>query len=140
MFQGKNASTSYGKMVVDVKIVTINMNIVGKCCYQKDNHKRASVLRERTMGKKNFYELEKKGEIKKDDDRHHTKIKKAHITNEGSFASMEGWNTTWLGMSNMTPFLETSKPRESIVSQSKLISIEEKIKILVDKCWKPTIF
>jgi hypothetical protein len=49
-----------------------------------------------------------------------------YIRNEGFFASMEGWNTTWLGMSDMTPYLETSKPHESIVSQSKLISIEEK--------------
>jgi hypothetical protein len=37
---------------------------------------------------------------------------------------MEGWNTTWLGMLDMTPSLKTSKPREYIISQSKLISIE----------------
>jgi hypothetical protein len=110
MFQGKNASASYGKVVVDVKIVTTNVNVVGKCCYHKHNHKRTNVPRKRTMEKKNFYELEKKGEIKEDDGRHHTKIKKTYITNEGSFASMKGWNTTWLGMSDMTPFLETSKP------------------------------
>ncbi len=72
MFQGENALASYGKVVVDVKIVITNVNVVGKCCYQKHNHKRRSVQRERTMEKQDFYELEKKGEIKEDDGRHHT--------------------------------------------------------------------
>jgi hypothetical protein len=62
MFQGKNASTSYGKVVVDVKIVTTNVNVVGKCYYHKHNHKRTSVPKERTMEKQNFYELGKKKE------------------------------------------------------------------------------
>jgi hypothetical protein len=28
MFQGENASTSYGKMVIDVKIITTSVNVV----------------------------------------------------------------------------------------------------------------
>jgi len=37
-------------------------------------------------------------------------LQKAHTIVEGSFASMEGWNTTWLGMLDMTPFKKTSNP------------------------------
>jgi hypothetical protein len=37
-------------------------------------------------------------------------LQKAQTTNEGSFASMEGWNTTWPSMPDTTPSLETSKP------------------------------
>jgi hypothetical protein len=37
---------------------------------------------------------------------------------------MDGWNTTWLGISDITP-LEIPKPHEYVVSQSKFISIKE---------------
>jgi hypothetical protein len=37
-------------------------------------------------------------------------LQKAQTTSEGSFASMEGWNTTWSSMPDKTPSLETSKP------------------------------
>jgi hypothetical protein len=43
---------------------------------------------------------------------------------EGSFTSMHGWNTIWLSMSDTTPPLEIPKPRESVVSQNKLILVE----------------
>jgi hypothetical protein len=45
--------------------------------------------------------------------------------NEGSFTSIEGWNTMWPRMFYITPFIEPQKPQEFVVSQSKLISIEE---------------
>jgi hypothetical protein len=37
---------------------------------------------------------------------------------------MEGWNTMWLGTLNITPFIETPKPQESIVFHNKLILIK----------------
>ncbi len=38
---------------------------------------------------------------------------------------MEGWNTTWLGMLNITPSIKTPKFQEFVISKNKLISIEE---------------
>lgn len=38
---------------------------------------------------------------------------------------MEEWNTTWLGMLDMTPSLETSNPQEYVISQSTLILVEK---------------
>jgi len=38
---------------------------------------------------------------------------------------MEGWNTTWPNMLDTTPSLETFKPQEFVLSQSKLISIKQ---------------
>jgi hypothetical protein len=46
-------------------------------------------------------------------------------TNEGSSMPMDGWNTIWPRMPNITPSLEIPKFQESIVPQSKLILIEE---------------
>ncbi len=37
---------------------------------------------------------------------------------------MEGWNTTWLGMPNITP-VDTQKPQEVMKSQGKLIIVKE---------------
>ncbi len=37
---------------------------------------------------------------------------------------MEGWNTTWLGMPNITP-IKTRKFQEVMNSQEKLITLEE---------------
>jgi hypothetical protein len=45
--------------------------------------------------------------------------------NEGSFTSIEGWNTMWLHMPDTTPFIKPSKPQDFIVSQNKLILIKE---------------
>ncbi len=52
-------------------------------------------------------------------------LQKAHITSEGFSTSMEGWNTTWLGVFDTTSSIETPKPLEFVISQSKLISIKE---------------
>ncbi len=38
---------------------------------------------------------------------------------------IEGWNTMWLGMSNIIPSIEPQKLQEFEVSQSKLISVEK---------------
>jgi hypothetical protein len=37
-------------------------------------------------------------------------LQKAQTKNEGSLASMEGWNTTWPNMLDTTPSLKTFKP------------------------------
>ncbi len=52
-------------------------------------------------------------------------LQKVQTTNDGSFTSIEGWHTMWLGMPNTTLSVELQNLQESIVSQSKLISIEE---------------
>jgi hypothetical protein len=39
---------------------------------------------------------------------------------------MEGWNTTWLGMPNITP-VEAHKAEEVVNSQEKLIIVEKNI-------------
>ncbi len=38
---------------------------------------------------------------------------------------MEGWNIMWSSMPNVTPYVKIQKLRESIVSHSKLILVEE---------------
>jgi hypothetical protein len=38
---------------------------------------------------------------------------------------MEGWNTTWLGIPNITPSLKTFKLPKFILPQSRLILVEE---------------
>jgi hypothetical protein len=52
-------------------------------------------------------------------------LQKVQATNEGSFTSIEGWNTMWLDMLNTIPLIEPQKPQESKISQSKLISVEK---------------
>jgi hypothetical protein len=37
-------------------------------------------------------------------------LQKVQATSEGSFTSIEGWNTMWLGMPNTIPFIEPQKP------------------------------
>ncbi len=49
-------------------------------------------------------------------------IQKTHTKIEGPSTSMEGWNTTWLGMPNTT-FVEAHKYHEVVNSQEKLIII-----------------
>jgi hypothetical protein len=52
--------------------------------------------------------------IKEDDGGYHTTIE--GIKNEGSSTLMDGWNTTWLGILDITPSLENFKPHEYVVS------------------------
>ncbi len=64
MFQGENALTSNGKVVVDVK----KNHYVSecsrcKCRYQKHNHMRIGVPRERIMEEKNYYGLGKRRKV-----------------------------------------------------------------------------
>jgi hypothetical protein len=46
-------------------------------------------------------------------------------TSEGSSMTMDGWNTIWPRMPNITPSLEIHKLQESMVPQSKLKLVEE---------------
>jgi len=41
MFQGKNASSAKGKVIIEVKTITANVNVA---IYKKQNHKRPCVL------------------------------------------------------------------------------------------------
>jgi malate synthase len=43
-------------------------------------------------------------------------IHKTHTQTKGSSTSMEGWNTTWLGMPNVIP-LKAQKYQEVVISQ-----------------------
>ncbi len=73
MFERKNVLTSYGKVVVDIKTHYICECSRCKCCYQKQNHKRTNVPRERTKEEQKYYKLGG-GEIKENNGRHHTTI------------------------------------------------------------------
>ncbi len=46
-------------------------------------------------------------------------------TSEGSSMPMDGWNTIWPHMPDITPSLEIHKLQESIVPQSRLKLVEE---------------
>jgi hypothetical protein len=46
-------------------------------------------------------------------------------TNEGFSTPMDGWNTIWPHMLDITPSLEIPKLQESIVPQSKLILVKK---------------
>jgi len=52
-------------------------------------------------------------------------LQKTQVTDDRSSNLIKGWNTMWLGMPNTTPSIELLKHWESIVSQSKLISVKE---------------
>jgi hypothetical protein len=54
----------------------------------------------------------------------HIQKTQTHTKGPSIDTSMEGWNTTWLGMPNTSP-LEAWKPKEVVNSQEKLIIIKE---------------
>ncbi len=43
-------------------------------------------------------------------------LQKAQTTNKGFFNSIVGWDTMWPSMFDTTPFIESSKPWEFVVS------------------------
>jgi hypothetical protein len=51
-------------------------------------------------------------------------IQKTQTQTKGPSTSMEGWNTTWLGMPNVI-FVKTQKYQEVVISQENLIIIKE---------------
>ncbi len=51
-------------------------------------------------------------------------IRKTQTQTKGSSTTMEGWNTTWLGIPNITP-MEEHKSQEIVNSQEKPIKIEK---------------
>lgn len=57
----KNASTSNGKMVIDVKKITIKMNVVDVNVAIRNKIIEEHVLQERKPQKKNYYRLGGKG-------------------------------------------------------------------------------
>jgi hypothetical protein len=61
-------------VVVDIKTHYICECSRCKCYYQKQNHKRTSVIRKKTKEEQKYYKLGKGGEIKEDNGRHHTTI------------------------------------------------------------------
>lgn len=77
----------------------------------------------KTKKKQNYCKLEKIEKIKENDSGYHTTTK--GIESEGSFALMDGWNTTWLGLSDITPSLEIFKPHEYVVSHNNFILAKE---------------
>ncbi len=46
-------------------------------------------------------------------------------TSEGFSTPMDGWNTIWPHMLDITPYLEIPKLQESIVPHTKLILVEK---------------
>ncbi len=126
MFQGKNASSLKGKVVTKVKTITINVNVVDVNVVTRSRITKDQVFQEKEPRKnKSTVDWEKNQKLKKTMVEIIQQLHKSQAISEGSFTSIEGWNTMWPRMFDTTPFIEPQKPQEFVVSQSKLISIEE---------------
>jgi hypothetical protein len=99
----------------------ININVATRSRIIEDQ-----VFQEREPRKnKSIADLEKEEKLKKTMVKTIQQLQKVQAINEGSFTSIEGWNTMWLDMPNTIPSIEPQKPQESKISQSKLISVEK---------------
>jgi len=68
--------------------------------------------------------LGKRKAVEKINGGHNSTYSKKQTQTEGPSTSLEGWNTTWLGMPNIT-LVETKKSQDVMNSQEKLIILEE---------------
>jgi len=110
MFQGKNASNSEGKAIAKVKTITTSVNVINVNVGTRSKiTKKTSFLGEITKEEQNYYRLGG-GEVEEDNGGDNLVVAKAQATNEGSSTSIEGWNTMWPRMFNITPSIEPHKP------------------------------
>jgi hypothetical protein len=75
MFQGKNASSSKGKVVVEVKSHCRCECSRCESCYKKHNHKRTHVLGKRTKEEQRYCKL-RGGQIKEEYGKNHLVVAK----------------------------------------------------------------
>ncbi len=65
MFQRKKTSRLEGKAIVKVKTITTSECSRHQCSYNKHNHKRLNVLKERTTKEQKYCKLGEGGKLKK---------------------------------------------------------------------------
>jgi hypothetical protein len=103
MFQWKNASSSKGKTIVKVKTVIIDVNVINFNVVTRSIITKYQLFQEREPQKNKSTTYWKKEEkLKKIMVETIQKLQKAQTTSEGSSTSIEGWNTMWPSMPNIT--------------------------------------
>ncbi len=126
MFQGKDGSSSKGKTIVEVKIITTNVNVVDVNVDTRSIIIKDQVFQKRKPQKrKSIVDWEKEENLKKTMVDIIQQLQKSQAISEGSSTPIKGWNTMWPRMPDTTPFMKPQKPQEYIISQSKLILIKE---------------
>ncbi len=94
-------------MVVEVKIVTIDVNVVDVNLVTRSIIIKDQVFQEKEPRKnKSTTNWEKEEKLKKTIVEMIHQLHKAQATCEGSCTSVKGWNIMWLGMLDITPFME----------------------------------
>lgn len=112
MVQGKNASSSQGKVLDEVKTITVDVNVVIRNKITNDQ-----VFQEKEpWTNKSIANWEKDEKLKEATVKIIQELQKAQTTNKGSFKSIMGWNTMQSNMFDVTPSIEPSKLQEFVVS------------------------
>ncbi len=125
MFQGENASSLERKMIIKVKTITIDVNVIDINVATKRKITKDQVFHEKEPWKNKSTTDWEEEKFKKTIIETIQQFQKALTTNEGSSTSIEGWNTMWSCMLDPTPFIEPPKSQKFVVSQSKSILVEE---------------
>jgi hypothetical protein len=111
MSQGKNISILDGNAIVNVKTITIEVDVLHVNVAIRSRIIDKQVLQEKEPRKNKIIAyMEKEDKFKKRMVDTIQQLWTGQAKSEGLSTSMERWNTTWPSMSDTAPSLETPKP------------------------------
>ncbi len=114
MFHGKFVTITKVKPITKTQTIIIYVNVVDVNVTRRSKTTKEQVFKDKEPRKtKNVTNWEKEKQLKKSMVETIQHIQKTKTHTKGPSTSMEGWNTTWLGMPNTTP-LETQKSKEVV--------------------------